>query len=44
MTRRSKVWLTIASLFAVINLAGVGFAAAAGEEIHAAVHVPSKRP
>jgi len=39
MTRRSKLWLTAATLFTLINILGVGFAAAAGEGPHAATHV-----
>ena len=39
MTRRSKLWLTSATLFTLINILGVGFAAAAGEGPHAATHV-----
>ena len=39
MTRRSKLWPVAAALFALVNLAGAGYAAAAGEPIHAAVHV-----
>lgn len=38
MTRRSKLWLAVASLFNVINAGGGGYAAALGEEVHAAVH------
>jgi len=39
MTRRRKVWLTVATLFTLINIVSVGFAAAAGEGPHAATHV-----
>ena len=39
MTRRSKVWLTVASLFTAINLVGAGLAAAMREGIHAGSHV-----
>jgi hypothetical protein len=38
MTRRSKLWRVAAVLFAVINVAGAGVAAAQGEALHAAVH------
>ena len=39
MTRRSKVWLTVASLFTTINVAGAGMAAASREGPHAGLHV-----
>ncbi|MFN2398528.1 MAG: hypothetical protein ABR543_07775 [Gemmatimonadaceae bacterium] len=39
MTRRSKIWLVVASLFTLINLAGAGYAAALGEGLHTALHV-----
>ena len=39
MTRRSKVWLVLAALFTLVNLAGVPMAAVAGEGPHTAVHV-----
>jgi hypothetical protein len=39
MTRREKVWLVVADVFVIINLAGAGFAAAGGELLHATVHV-----
>ena len=39
MTRRSKVWLVLAALFTLVNLAGAPMAAAAGEGLHAATHV-----
>ena len=39
MTRRSKVWLVLAVLFTLVNLAGIVFAAAAGEVAHTALHV-----
>ena len=39
MTRRYKLWRAGAALFALINLAGAGWAAATGEGVHAAVHV-----
>jgi hypothetical protein len=38
MTRRSKVWLTLAALFSAVNFAGGLIAAAQGELIHACVH------
>lgn len=38
MTRRSKVWLAVASLFNLINASGGGYAVALGEDVHAAVH------
>jgi hypothetical protein len=38
MNRRSKLWLAVASLFNLINAGGGGYAAALGEELHAAVH------
>jgi hypothetical protein len=39
MTRRSKIWLVLAALFTLLNLAGVPMAAAAGERLHTAAHV-----
>jgi hypothetical protein len=39
MTRRSKLWWAGAALFAVINVAGAGYAVDRGEQLHAAVHV-----
>jgi hypothetical protein len=39
MTRRSKIWLVVAVLFGIANLAGAGFAAAQGEVHHAATHI-----
>lgn len=39
MTRRKKIWLVVAALFTVVNLVSTGFAAAANETMHAAVHV-----
>jgi hypothetical protein len=38
MTRRSRIWLTLAVLFTAANFAGGLFAAAQGELIHAGVH------
>ena len=39
MTRRDRNWLLVDIVFAGLNLAGAGFAASAGEGIHAGVHV-----
>jgi hypothetical protein len=39
MTRRAKVWLVVADIFAVVNLAGAGIAAAQGELLHTTVHL-----
>lgn len=39
MTRRTKSWLALASLFALINAGGAGFAAARLEGLHAGAHV-----
>lgn len=39
MTLRSKVWLAVAVLFTLVNLAGIGVAAMAGEVRHTAAHV-----
>lgn len=39
MTRRSKIWLALASLFTLVNVGGAGFAAAGAEGLHAATHV-----
>lgn len=39
MTRRSKLWLAGISVFALINAAGAGYAAAVAENLHAGVHV-----
>jgi hypothetical protein len=39
MTRRSKIWLVVAVVFDVVNLAGAVMAAAAGELLHAGGHV-----
>ncbi|HEY9425804.1 MAG TPA: hypothetical protein VIR34_01520 [Gemmatimonadaceae bacterium] len=38
MTRRSRIWLTLAVLFSAANFAGGLFAAAQGELVHAGVH------
>jgi hypothetical protein len=39
MTRRSKLWVAGAALYAFINLGGAGYAVAMGEQLHAAAHV-----
>lgn len=39
MTRRAKLWRAGAVLFAIINLAGMGFALAMDEMMHAMSHV-----
>lgn len=39
MTRRAKVWLVVADVFALVNLAGAGMAAAQGELLHTTVHL-----
>ena len=39
MTRRSKRWRVAAGLFTFINLAGLAYAAAEGEEMHMTLHV-----
>ncbi len=39
MTRRSSIWLAVASLFSVVNLAGAVMAAVQGEALHAGIHV-----
>jgi hypothetical protein len=38
MSRRSKLWRVGAALFALINVAGAGYAIAVGETMHAAAH------
>ncbi len=38
MTRRTRLWLAIASLFALLNAAGGGYAVALAEWNHAGVH------
>ena len=38
MTRRSTIWLVVASVFAAGNVAGAGFALAQGELLHASIH------
>ncbi len=39
MTRRSKLWQIAAAVFAFINVAGIVYAAAMGDGVHAATHV-----
>jgi hypothetical protein len=39
MTRRSKIWLSAATIFTVVNVAGAGYAAAMAEGPHAGLHV-----
>jgi hypothetical protein len=39
MTRRSKIWLAVASIFTVVNFAGAVQAAAAGQALHTGAHV-----
>jgi hypothetical protein len=39
MTRRNKAWRVVAMVFTVVNLVGLGMAAAAGEGMHSAIHV-----
>ena len=39
MNRRSRIWLVVAALFSVGNLAGAIAAAANGEMLHSGVHV-----
>lgn len=39
MTRRSKLWRWAAGIYAFINLGGLVFAAAQGEEMHAMLHL-----
>jgi hypothetical protein len=38
MTRRAKLWRAGAILFGIVNLAGMGFALAMGEMMHAMAH------
>jgi hypothetical protein len=38
MTRRSRIWRVVATVFSVANLAFAAYAAALGEGIHTAVH------
>src|SRR5688572_12412038 len=39
MTRKMKIWLTVASLFTMVNVGGGVFAARLAEGMHAGVHV-----
>lgn len=39
MTRRSRIWLVVAALFSLINVAGAVFAAVQREWLHAGTHV-----
>lgn len=39
MTRRSKLWRWAAGAYMFINLAGLGYAAGMGEEMHAMLHL-----
>lgn len=39
MTRRSKIWLTVATLFTLVNLGGAWIAARSAEGMHTGVHV-----
>ncbi|MHB1224516.1 MAG: hypothetical protein ACYC2G_10825 [Gemmatimonadaceae bacterium] len=39
MTRRSSIWLAVAVLFTLANLAGAGMAAARGELLHTGIHL-----
>jgi hypothetical protein len=39
MTRRSRLWRWAAGFYAFINLGGLVFAAAQGEEMHAMLHL-----
>jgi hypothetical protein len=39
MTRKMKIWLTVASLFTLVNVGGGVFAARLAEGLHAGVHV-----
>jgi ABC-type nickel/cobalt efflux system permease component RcnA len=40
MTRqRAKLWLVVASLFALLNLGAAGVAAVAGEALHTVAHI-----
>jgi len=38
MTRGSKIWRAVAWAYAFINVGGLAFAAAGGEEMHAMLH------
>jgi hypothetical protein len=39
MTRRSKIWLIVATLFTLVNFGGAVAAAVMGEGLHTAAHV-----
>jgi hypothetical protein len=39
MTRRAKIWRAVAAVFTAINLAGVVYAARAGERLHTDSHI-----
>jgi hypothetical protein len=39
MTRRSKIWLSVATVFMIVNVAGAGGAIAMAEGPHAGLHV-----
>ena len=39
VTRRAKVWLVVADVFALVNLAGAVMAAVQGELLHTTVHL-----
>ena len=39
MTRRARIWMVVAVLFALANLGGVWMAGLEGELLHAALHV-----
>ena len=39
MTRRSKLWRWAAAAYMFVNVAGLGYAVAMGEEMHAMVHL-----
>ena len=39
MTRRTKIWLTVATLFTLVNVAGGVWAARLSEGMHAGLHV-----
>jgi hypothetical protein len=39
MTRRSKLWLSVATIFTIVNVSGAGYAAAMSEGPHAGLHI-----
>lgn len=39
MTLRTKIWLVVAVLFTLANLAGAGLALVQGELLHTGIHV-----